>query len=175
MELLTCHPEACCPKLGTCCYNSCSCLTCFFDLVRTDAYSYINMSGIPFCNAARQCKKICGNSEHFVGSYNPMKHYRFAAHVLCVAAVFLMTWFILRARMINPGFWHYVLLIVVIYMIVTWFVDIHADAAEGIQTSYLSEFELERDHSFMHQLDPEFREDLRADIRRDTKTRDGKC
>ena len=60
-------------------------------------------------------------------------------------------------------------------MIVTWFVDIHADAAEGIQTSYLSEFELERDHSFMHQLDPEFREDLRADIRRDTKTRDGKC
>ena len=140
IELLTCHPEACCPKLGTCCHNSCNCITCFFDLVRTDAYSYINMSGIPFCNSARQCKKICGNSEHFIGSYSPMKHYRFAAHVLCVAAVFLMTWFILRARMWNPGFWHYAILIVVIYMIVTWFIDIHADAAEGIQTSYCSEF-----------------------------------
>ena len=69
-----------------------------------------------------------------------MKHYRFAAHVLCVAAVFLMTWFILRARMWQPGFWNYVLLIVVIYMIVTWFVDIHADSAEGLQTSYLSEY-----------------------------------
>lgn len=69
-----------------------------------------------------------------------MKHFRFAAHVLCVAAVFLMTWFILRKRMVNPSFWHYFVLIIVIYAIVTWFIDIHADAAEGLQTSYLSEF-----------------------------------
>ena len=68
-----------------------------------------------------------------------MKHYRFAAHVLCVAAVFLMTWFILRKRIIAPGFWHYVVLIVLLYMCVTWFIDIHAAAAEGLQTSYLAE------------------------------------
>ena len=107
-------------------------------MVRTDAYSYINMSGIPFCNSARQCKKICDHSDHFIGGYSPMKHYRFAAHILCVAAVVLMTWFILRARVGHPNFWHWVLLVVVIYTIVTWFVDIHADAAEGIQTSYLA-------------------------------------
>ena len=58
-----------------------------------------------------------------------MKHYRFAAHVLCVAVVFLMTWFILRARVLRPGLWNYIHLIVIIYMIVTWFVNIHADSA----------------------------------------------
>lgn len=68
-----------------------------------------------------------------------MKHYRFAAHVFCVAAVFLMTWFILRKRVMNPSLWHYILLIVLIYMCVTWFIDIQAAAAEGIQTSYLAE------------------------------------
>jgi hypothetical protein len=57
IELLVCHPQACCHGLGTTCYNSCSWLTCFFDLVRTDAYSYMNLSGIPFCNSARQAKK----------------------------------------------------------------------------------------------------------------------
>ncbi len=46
IELLVCHPQTCCSKIGTVCYNSCNCLTCFFDLVRTDAYSYINISGL---------------------------------------------------------------------------------------------------------------------------------
>lgn len=129
VQLLTFHPQACCPTLGTCCYNKCHIFTSFFDLVRTDAYSYIHMSGIPFCNSAQQCRKMCHHSNHFVGSYSPIKHYKFAAHVCCVGVTFLMCWFILRARMINPGFWHYTILIFVIYMIVTWFIDIFANVA----------------------------------------------
>lgn len=57
-ELFICHPTACCSKLGATCYRSCNCFTCFFDLVRTDSYSYINIAGIPFCNAGRECKNL---------------------------------------------------------------------------------------------------------------------
>jgi hypothetical protein len=53
VELLVCHPQTCCAKCGTFCLNSCNCCTSFFNLVRTDAYSYINLAGIPFCNSAR--------------------------------------------------------------------------------------------------------------------------
>lgn len=41
--------------MGTICYGSLNVLTCLFDLVRTDSYAYINIAGIPFCNASRQC------------------------------------------------------------------------------------------------------------------------
>lgn len=105
-----------------------------------------------------------------------MKHYRFAAHVFCVAAVFLMTWFILRARVITPGFWHYVILVVVLYMCVTWFVDIHAAAAEGLQTSYLAERELENgDHTYMQRVSPAYRSDLEHMERRQKAAGDGFC
>jgi hypothetical protein len=57
-----------------------------------------------------------------------MKHYRFMAHVFCVATLVFMTQFILRYRVFNVDFWHLVLGVVVIYGFVTWFIDIHANA-----------------------------------------------
>ena len=161
IELFVCHPQACCGKLGTCCYNTCGIFTCFFDLVRTDAYAYINMTGIPFCNSARQCKKICERCPAFIGSHSPMRHYKFAAHIFCVAAVFLMTWFIVRKRVWFANFWHYAILIVVIYAILTWFINIQGDAAEGLQTAFLAERELENgEFKFIPKLLPSFRRDL---------------
>ena len=134
---MICHPQACCTGIGTTCYNSCSWLTCLFDLVRTDAYSYQNLSGIPFCNAARQVKKINERNPSFIGSHSPMAHYRFAAHAFLVPITLLACWFILRARVWNPNFWHCIILTVLIISILTWFINIQPDAAEGIQTSYL--------------------------------------
>lgn len=43
VELFTCHTGTCCNKLGICCEQKCCC-GFFFNLVRTDAYSYINLS-----------------------------------------------------------------------------------------------------------------------------------
>lgn len=83
-----------------------------------------------------------------------MKHYRFAAHVFCVVAVLLMGYLILRFRVINVGFWHLVVLLVVIYAIVTWFVEIHADAAEGIQTSFLAEHYSSEGYPYMQKCIP---------------------
>lgn len=139
VELLVCHPQTCCSSIGTICYNSCSWCTCLFDLVRHDAYSYINITGIPFCNAARQAKKINERNPAFIGSHSPMSHYRFAAHAFVIPVTLLACWFILRARVWTPSLWHWIVLVVVILAIQHWFINILADAAEGLQTSYLVE------------------------------------
>ena len=137
--MFVCHPQTCCSGLGSCCYNSCSWFTCFFDLVRSDAYSYINLSGIPFCNAARQTKKINERNPSFIGNHSPMSHYKFAVCAFLVPLTLLISWFILRARVWTPSLWHWIVLTVVIYSVLTWFIDILSDASEGLQTSFLSE------------------------------------
>lgn len=176
MELFICHPQTCCSGIGNVCYNSCSWLTCFFDLVRTDAYSYINLSGIPFCNAARQAKKINERNPTYVGSQSPMNHYRFAAHAFLISAAILMTWFILRARVWNANLWHWIVLIVVLYAILNWFINILGDAAEGIQTSFLVERELENGNfKYMQRLLPSFRTPLEHIERRIHGEGDGFC
>ena len=120
----------------------------------------MNITGIPFCNAARECKKVCEASKQFVGVNSPKKHYRFCAHVFCVSLLFLAGWLITRKNLMHYGFWHYALLIVVAEICVTWFIKIHSDVAEGLQTSYLVEHYLEPEHNFMQHLHDEFRGDL---------------
>jgi hypothetical protein len=138
IELLVCHPQTCCSKLGTMCYNKCNLCTCFFDLVRTDAYAYINLTGIPFCDAARQTSRLADRSNQFIGYHSAMKHYRFAAHVSAIAFSFLWAFWVLNYRTFNYSLWQVGILIMFIYGIVTWFIGIHTDAAEGLQTSYLA-------------------------------------
>lgn len=119
------------------------------------------MSGIPFCNSARQAKKINERNPTYIGSHSPMSHYRFAAHAFLIPVTLLATWFILRARVWNSNLWHWIVLIVVIYAILNWFINIIADAAEGLQTSFLAERELENGNfKFMQRLLPSFRTPL---------------
>lgn len=115
--------------MGVFCYNTCTCFTSFFDLVRADSYSYINITGIPFCNAGRECKKICDNSKIFVGYHSPIKHYRFISHVFLLTSLLIASLFIVQARLWEFGFWHVTLIVVVIYVTITWFIGIHADSA----------------------------------------------
>lgn len=139
VELLVCHPNTCCSKMGTVCYNTCNIFTCFYELVRTDAYSYINLTGIPFCDAARQCGRLCDRSKQFVGYFSAMKHYRLATHISIISFVFFWGFWILDYRTLNFDLWKIAVLIIMIYSTVTWFVGIHIDSAEGLQTSYLAE------------------------------------
>lgn len=158
VELFVCHPQTCCSGLGTTCYNSCSWFSCLFDLVRSDAYSYINLSGIPFCNSARQAKKINERNPSYIGSHSPMDHYRFAAHAFLIPVALLTTWFILRARVWNPNVWHWIVLTFVLIAILSWFINILADAAEGLQTSFLAERELENgNYKYIQRLLPSYR------------------
>ncbi len=58
-----------------------------------------------------------------------MNHYRFAAYCFVLAVTLIATWFILRSRVWNPNMWHWIVLIIVVYSIINWFVNIQADAA----------------------------------------------
>ena len=139
VELFTCHPGTCCNKLGVCCEQKCCC-GFFFNLVRTDAYSYINLSGEPFCNSARECYDVCIHAtDQFVGGFNPMKHYRFVASTFLTALLYILGSIYVNKRVVNFYWWQNVVLIVISYAVICWFVDISANAAEGISTSFLTE------------------------------------
>ena len=57
LELLICHPTACCNMCGNCCYDNC-CQN-LVDLVRTDVYAYCNLFGSGYCEACRECRHLC--------------------------------------------------------------------------------------------------------------------
>ena len=148
VELLVCHPPACCGKCGGICHNACSCCN-FFSLVRTDAYSYMNLTGIPFCNSARQCETICDNSHQFIGNHSAMKHYNFAAHVFCIALAFLVSYFVLKYRTENYGFWQIAIFVTMLLLCITYFIKIHSDAAEGLQTAILAGHEANQVYDYV--------------------------
>lgn len=137
-----------------------------FDIVRTDAYSYINIAGLPYCNACRQCSTLCQSSSQFVGTQSPIRNYRFLAHVALTALGFIAGWMLLRHRLWHIDLWHYILLVVVCYTSVAWFVDLHANPAEGLQTSYLAERVLESNPATLRKLHPAYVLDLQQGEKR---------
>lgn len=105
-----------------------------------------------------------------------MYHYRFAAHAFLIPAALLMSWFILRARVSSPNFWHWLVLTFVLYAVLNWFINILPDASEGLQTSYLAERELENgNYKYMQRLLPSFRAPLEHLERRVHGEGDGFC
>jgi len=98
-------------------------------MVRTDAYSYITLTGIPFCDAARQCSKLCEKSKQFVGYHSAMKHHRLVAHVASISFIFFWAFWILTYRTANYDLWNVAVLIFAIYGTVTWFIGVHVDSA----------------------------------------------
>lgn len=150
VEFLTCHAGTCCHSLGSKCDQKCPMGVCF-DLVRTDSYSYITLTSLPFCNAGRECHNLCMNGDQFVGGYNPMKHYRFVATVFLVALGYLLGHIYANKHVVGLTWWHLVVIIFTVYACVCWFVNITADAAEGISTSFFAEHTLARDYQSMVQ------------------------
>ena len=60
-SITQCDPRG---DMGKCqtTYEKICCCNYIFELIRTDSYSYINLTGIPYCNAARQCEALCRHS-----------------------------------------------------------------------------------------------------------------
>lgn len=97
--------------------------------MRSDAYAYINLAGIPYCNAARQCEAMCQFTKSFRGSQSCLRLYRLAAHIALVALVSIICFFILIGRASSAN--EYVMAGIVFgaYCMLTYFIDIHADGA----------------------------------------------
>jgi hypothetical protein len=71
-----------------------------------------------------------------------MKHYRFLASVFLTTLMYILGSIYVNKRVYSFHWWENVVLIVISYATICWFVDINADAAEGILTSYLVEYRL---------------------------------
>lgn len=102
-----------------------------------------------------------------------MKHYKFAAIIFLTLLAAFLGHFFVKLRVVNYGFWHAVVLLVVAYLVVVWFVCIFADAAEGLLTSFLTEYNLAEDYKYMQFAYPSYRNDVETRVNRDNKLRDG--
>ena len=128
-EALRCYPEGSCAKCAPCCTAFSKVCGCFCDLVRNDAYAYINLTGIPYCNAARNCEVLCNSSRLFVGSQSVMFFYRLLAHAFCVGLTALLGYWMMKAKIDGINVQSLIIILILAYCIVTYFIDIHADAA----------------------------------------------
>lgn len=105
--------------------SCCRGITKVFDLVRSDAMAYINLTGNSYCNSARYCEYICDQSRILEYSQSCSRLYRFGAHLFIAGIIGIMSLYMKGA--IAP-FASMVIVIMTIF-VCTFFVSIHADIA----------------------------------------------
>ena len=108
--------------------------------MRTDVYAYVNLTGTPYCNAARNCEHLIENYHLFVGSQSVLYFYRISAYAFLLAATLCTAYGLERQRINgNVDFLSLVFAALLSYCLLNYFVDLHANLAEGVQISYLLE------------------------------------
>jgi len=129
----------------TLCFNSvCDVCIRIFDLVRSDAMSYIFLTGNPLCNSSRYCEYLCDQSLLTDSSQSTSRSYRICAHFLIAGGVAIAGLF-----MKGSGLSTYTIIAIIVLaiFIATFFVSIHADAAEAIQIIFLGDEEFTKRES----------------------------
>lgn len=97
--------------------------------MRNDAYSYINLTGIPYCNAARNCEVLIKSSGLFVGSQSVMFFYRLCAHTFLVGLTAIVCYWMMQAKINGVSIESLLVILVLAFCMATYFIDVHADAA----------------------------------------------
>ena len=154
VEQFVCHPDSYCGRCGQFCVNNCNWCISFFELIRTDSYSYINIFGTPYCDSGRECEKLCENSHHFVGFQSAMRNFRMVAGVVLIALSLILSYLILAVRVQSLNIWFAIDLFVIIIGTMSFFASIHPSVAEGIQTSFLVEAYLSSGYDYMQKCIP---------------------
>lgn len=113
--------------------KTCSCCMGIFDLVRSDAMAFINLTGNPFCNSSRYCEYLCDRSIIMDYSQSTSRAYRICAHFLLAGIMGIF------ALYVKGNISIYALLIIMVNTIFvgTLLISAHADAAEAIQIIFL--------------------------------------
>ena len=117
-----------------------------FELVRSDAMAYINLTGNPYCNSARYCEYICLQSLLLDNSQSTSRVYRICAHVLIAGITAI---FGLYLKGLGLSLYAVFLIIMLAIFISTFFISLHADAAEAIQITYLEHEEFVKRQDMM--------------------------
>lgn len=139
-ESLRCYPDGRCNKMAPCCNIIFETFLGFLcNLVRTDVYSYVNMAGIPYCNACRNCEEINRKSNEFVGAQSIEFFYRGCSYISCVGICFIICYFIEKNRIDAINFESLIVILLLTYCILAYFIDFHANAAEGIHVTSVLE------------------------------------
>lgn len=115
--------------------NSClQMLDTLFDLVRSDAMVFVNLAGNPFCNSSRYCEALCRRSPIAEYSQSISRSYRICSHFLLGGIVAVISFFLQGGQ---PSAFIVLLVFVLTLFLSTFFISIHADAAEAIQIIFL--------------------------------------
>lgn len=120
--------------------SCCRSMTKLCDLVRSDSMGYINLTGNTFCNSARYCEYLCDQSRILEYSQSCSRLYRFGAHLFIACLIGIIS---LYMKGTIAPFASFVIVIMTIF-VCTFFVSIHADAAEAILILFLTWEELEK-------------------------------
>ena len=104
----------------------------FFDLVRSDCMCFIYVTGNPYCNSARYCEFLCGQSAITINSQSISRFYRICAHFLLAG---LMA--IINLLLQNKSIFIVFIVFVLGLFTCTFFISLHADATESIQIIFL--------------------------------------
>lgn len=116
------------------CWNTC-CGPCnkVFALVRSDAMAYINIAGNPYCNSARYCEYLSSTSYAVEQDSTTSRTYRLCSHLTIAGIVGIICLYVKGT--IAP-----ISLLVMLFLslfISTFFISLHADAAEAIAISFM--------------------------------------
>lgn len=123
-------------------FLGCFCGPCLhlFELVRSDAMAYINLTGNPYCNSARTCEYLCDNSRVMENSQTFSRGYRISSHLLLAGINGILALYI--KGFIAPS--ALLVIFALTFFISTFFISIHADAAEAITITFLANEEWEK-------------------------------
>ena len=106
----------------------------FFDLVRSDCMCYIYLTGNPYCNSARYCEFLCGESAITINSQSISRFYRICAHFFLAGLMAII-------NILLQGGTKSIFIVFVVFVLglftCTFFVSFHADATESIQIIFL--------------------------------------
>lgn len=114
------------------------CCNGLFGLSRTDAYAYINLAGIPYCNAARNCECLCSESRIIYGRQSPLRYYRVYSHIFLVGLTTLISILMMKHRTNDVSVWGILVIAFLSFCVVGYFTNIHTDGAEGLAVCFLS-------------------------------------
>ena len=119
---------------GRCFSFACTCCSSVSDLVRSDTMTYINLAGIPYCNASRYCEYLVEKSFLMDGSQSASRTYRICAHFLIGSAVGIFGLYLKGTITAVTVF----VVVGISLFISTYFISIHADAAEAMIILFLN-------------------------------------
>lgn len=124
------------------CFHCINKFAAYFDLARSDALTIVYVSGNAYCNSARYCEYIAGklsrNNATSSESQTSSRIYRYTSHfaIGCIISLLAFWVFGLSSEVSISAM---LVLLLISMGVATFFISLHADAAESVFILYFME------------------------------------